>query len=327
MSAEVETMFYVSNEENERFTPWHGLGTSVEKAPTSAEAIKLAGLDWEVVQTDVLNGIDNSVIKGYKANVRSTDGKFLGMVGNRYQVVQNNEAFDFTDALLGEGVTYETAGSLFDGRRIWLLAKMPQTKILGDEVVPYLCFTNGHDGRNGIKAICTPIRVVCNNTLNFALDNAKRAWSTRHVGDLKTKFEEARHTLDLANNYIKELDKTSDMLANTTVSDEEVRNVLNNVFTVKDGASDRKKENKEALKDKFMVCMLAPDLAKFAGTAYQVAQAASDFACHTAPNRVTSNYREKNFDRILDGHIVMDKVFEQLLKKVRTGEKIKATTV
>lgn len=77
MSAEVETMFYVSNEENERFTPWHGLGTSVEKAPTSAEAIKLAGLDWEVVQTDVLNGIDNSVIEGYKANVRSTDGKFL----------------------------------------------------------------------------------------------------------------------------------------------------------------------------------------------------------------------------------------------------------
>lgn len=318
MSAEVESMFYTGRE-----VPWHGLGVQVDEAPTSAEAIRLAGLDWNVYQTDIIDG-NGCVIPGYKANLKDTDGKFLGMVGNRYKVIQNKEAFDFTDTLLGEGVKYETAGSLFEGKRIWLLAKLPETTILGDEIIPYMCFTNGHDGRNSIKVCLTPTRVVCNNTLNFALKNTPRTWSTRHVGNLRTKMDEARNTLHLANNYMKELAVVSDQLANTDVSEEEVRNVLDNVFVTKNDASDRVKQNKEEVKDKFMVCMLAPDLLKFKGTAYQVAQAAADFVDHVAPGRSTPTYREKNFDKILDGHVVIDKVFAQLMQKVATGEKIKA---
>ena len=105
MSANVETMFYV------REKPWHGLGVQVMEAPASADALIWAGLDWRVVQRDVCTD-EGCWIPGYKANVRDTDGSVLGIVSDRYKVVQNEDAFKFTDQLLGEGVTYETAGSL-----------------------------------------------------------------------------------------------------------------------------------------------------------------------------------------------------------------------
>ena len=105
MSANVETMFYT------RVTPWHGLGTRVEEAPDSREALLLAGLDWQVIQKPIMTG-DGQPIDGFKANIRDRDGQVLGVVTDRYKVVQNEDAFAFTDELLGEGVAYETAGSL-----------------------------------------------------------------------------------------------------------------------------------------------------------------------------------------------------------------------
>ena len=104
MAANVETMFYT------RQKPWHGLGTMVAEAPTSKEALSLAGLDWKVLQQPVqtVRGIP---LKGYLANIRSTDGKVLGVVTDKYRVVQNEEAFAFTDSLLGE-VTAKMAESI-----------------------------------------------------------------------------------------------------------------------------------------------------------------------------------------------------------------------
>ena len=118
MSAEVETMFYT------REKPWHGLGTRVEDAPGSREALELAGLDWQVIQRPIAT-TDGQAISGFKANIRNTDSRVLGVVTDRYKVVQNEDAFAFTDQLLGEGVTYETAGSLQNGRRTWLLPNCP----------------------------------------------------------------------------------------------------------------------------------------------------------------------------------------------------------
>ena len=100
MPANVETMFYV------REKPWHGLGTRVETAPTSIDALVLAGLDWTVEQKNVY-AEDGSLIPGYRVNTRSTDNAALGIVSDRYKVVQNEDAFQFTDDLLGAGVTYE----------------------------------------------------------------------------------------------------------------------------------------------------------------------------------------------------------------------------
>ena len=195
MPANVETMFYV------REAPWHGLGVRVESALNSEDALVMSGLNWNVLQKPIMTTSGNP-IPGYKANIRDTDNRVLGVVTDRYRVVQNSEAFAFTDALLGEGVRYETAGSLQDGKKIWILAKLPDKYIIeGEQIDPYLVFSSSHDGSGSIKVAMTPIRVVCQNTLNLAMSTAKRSWSTIHIGDLAAKMDEAHNTLLLAEKY------------------------------------------------------------------------------------------------------------------------------
>ena len=143
MPANVETMFSV------RETPWHGLGRIIMDAPASREALELAGLDWQVESRNIYSGT-GAMIPGYRANVRSTDDAVLGVVSDRYRIVQNEEAFQFTDDLLGEGVTYETAGSLQGGKKVWMLAKLQSSKC------PELPELHSFPKPNGILCIQRP---------------------------------------------------------------------------------------------------------------------------------------------------------------------------
>ena len=224
MSANVETMFSV------RETPWHGLGRIVMDAPASREALELAGLDWQVESRNIYSST-GAMIPGYRANVRSTDDAVLGVVSDRYRTVQNEEAFQFTDDLLGEGVTYETAGSLQGGKKVWMLAKLPEKYIIaGDEVTPYLAIFNSHDGSSGVKVAMTPVRVVCQNTLNLALGTAKRIWTARHTENVLLRVQDARETLQLANNYMGELGKGIHELTTIKLSDRKVQEFINEFF-------------------------------------------------------------------------------------------------
>lgn len=300
MPALVESMMYV------REKPWHGLGTRVEEAPTSSDALRMAGLDWNVVQRNI-QVCGGAKIQNYTANVRDSDGAVLGVVSERYKIVQNAEAFEFTDSLIGGDVRYETAGSLNGGRKIWLLAKLPETEIVGDKTEPYLCFTNTHDGSGAIRVCMTPIRIVCNNTLNLALCSARRAWSVRHTGDMASKMHEARVCLEMACAYMDELGQTADRLANTTVSRDKLGEILDEMFPITEDSTDREKQNIQKLKDDYMVCYFAPDIMKFRGTAWGAVNAMSDMISHNAPRRKTANYRENNWGRIMDGHAMLDK--------------------
>ena len=300
MSANVETMFYV------RETPWHGLGTRVEEALTSEEALKKAGLDWTVEGKPVFDEHGN-VIKGYAANTRSSDGSVLGIVGSRYTVLQNVEGFTFTDSLIGEGLTYDTAGSLRNGRQIWLLGKMPERYILGDKIDPYICFTNTHDGTGAIRVCMTPIRVVCNNTLNAALSTAERKWSTAHRGDVMGRLDQARQTLQLADKYLVALDETADKLANEKMSDGDVQKALDKMFPLEENATDRQKRTVKEAKDEIIVCMLRPDIAQFLNTKWGFINAVSDYIGHSEPARRTANFEENRWGNIIDGHWLFDK--------------------
>ena len=153
------------------------------------------------------------------------------MVTDRYKVIQNEEAFAFTDALLGEGVRYETAGSLQEGRRVWLLARLPREYIIaGERISPYMVFSNTHDGSGAVKTALTPIRVVCNNTLNLALRTAKRSWSMIHTGDISGKIEEAKNTLLLADGYMTALGQEFENLRKIKLSEKQVLDILRFFF-------------------------------------------------------------------------------------------------
>lgn len=319
MAHNVETMFSAG-----RVKPWHYAETSevtklIQEAPTSKDALHLAGLDWTVEQTPVYmeNGVE---IPNYKANVRSTDKSCLGIVTDRYQIVQNTEAFEFTDAIVGETedgiVKYETAGSLCGGRKIWLLAKMPTRKVLDDEVDPYMFFSNSHDGTGAIKVGMTPIRIVCNNTLNMALNSAKRQWSTKHVGDMQSKLEEAKLCLQLADKYMQNLDIEADRLANAKLYKEQIDEILNELYPIDDNDTDRKKRNIQAEKDNFYVAYFMPDIAKFRDTAWGAVNAMSDVITHATPRRNTSSFNENRWGKIMDGHVLFDRFVELVNQKI-----------
>ena len=307
MSANVETMFYT------REKPWHGLGTQVQEAPTSEKALWLAGLDWKVLQKDVYTE-GRIRVPGYRVNVRDTDGQVLGVVTDRYKVIQNNEAFAFTDALLGEGVRYETAGSLSDGKKVWLLARLPKEYIIsGEKISPYLVFSNTHDGSGAVRVAVTPVRVVCNNTLNLALSTAKRSWSMIHTGDIQNKLQEATDTLFFADKYMENLGKELENLRSITVTDEQVKEYINLLLPLDKNATPIQAKNMERLRgDMASRYFDAPDLQNVGNNAYRFINAVSDFATHARPIRRTANYNENLFSRTVDGNPMIDKAYQMV---------------
>lgn len=307
MSANVETMFYV------RENPWHGLGTKVNEAPGSREALIIAGLNWNVLQEPIYTETEE-FIEGYKANVRDSDRKVLGVVTDRYKVIQNQEAFAFTDALLGEGVRYETAGSLQGGKRVWLLAHMPHEYIIsGERISPYLVFTNTHDGSGAIKAALTPIRVVCQNTLNLALSTAKRSWSMIHTGNIKGKLQEARNTLILAETYMDSLGREFEELRKKKLTDKQVMEYIEILLPLEDNATPQQTKNVRRLQEDMKLRYFeAPDLKDVGKNAYRFINAVSDFATHAEPLRKTANYKENMFARTIEGNPLIDKVYQMM---------------
>ena len=293
MAANVETMFYT------RVAPWHGLGVRVEEALSSEEALQASGLDWNVIQRPIMTNAYEP-IPGYKANVRDTDNKVLGVVSDRYRVVQNAEAFAFTDALLGEGVKYETAGSLQEGRRIWLLAKLPDRYIIeGEQIEPYLVFSSSHDGSGAIKVAMTPVRVVCQNTV--------------HVGDLAAKMDEAHNTLLLAEKYMGKLGTEISALSKIKLSDSKVMEYINMLLPMDEQPSDIHKKNISRIREDLKIRYFdAPDLKHVGKNGYRFICAVSDFATHAKPIRETANYRENMFAKTIEGNPLIDKAYEMV---------------
>ena len=308
MAANVETMFSV------REKPWHGLGTIVMEAPTSADALRLAGLDWNVVQEPIYTAFKEP-IEGYKANIRDSDRKVLGVVSDRYKVVQNTDAFSFTDELLGKGVRYETAGSLQEGKRVWLLARLPREYIIaGERISPYLVFSNTHDGSGSVKAAITPVRVVCNNTLNLALSTAKRSFSIIHTGNIQDKIQEAKDTLFMAEEYMDCLGTEFEQLRRQKMTEEQIEEYIELLLPMEKEPTPIQQKNIIRLrKDLEKRYYDAPDLQELRNTAYRFINAVSDFATHSNPLRRTANYKENLFARTVEGNPLIDKAY-QLVK-------------
>lgn len=196
---ENDTMFSVKER------PWHGLGTVVENAPNIKEAIKLAGLDWTVsIRPLKTNDEDQLSVTTHNAVVKDTTKDVLGIVGNSYKPLQNSEAFDFFEPFIDNDMaTLETAGSLFNGKKVFILAKINcgLADVAQDDFIEnFVLLSNSHDGSQAIRVGFTPIRVVCNNTLSSAISsNASKLIRVRHMGNVVANMEELRETMDLVN--------------------------------------------------------------------------------------------------------------------------------
>lgn len=224
---------------------WHNLGQIVQEYPTSEEAIKFAGLDYEVEKSPLFtkgtgiiendNGIemiDSALeVPNYFANIRTDNNTVLGVVGKDYHIVQNREAFSFFDAIVGggKGVLYETAGALGNGERIFITAKLPDYIRVGngdDITEKYIFLTTSHDGSGSITAAFTPVRIVCQNTLNASLKNMSNVVRIRHTAGAKQRLEDAHKVMGLANKLSQELESTFNHWANIKVGDEEMKKLI-----------------------------------------------------------------------------------------------------
>ena len=228
MSANINSIMYYGEK------PWHGIGTELDHAATSAEAIKAANLDWEVksfpmyVDLNDSNGEMDLKKTEVRGTVRMDTHDVLGVVGRLYSPIQNVEAFSFFDQVVGEGkAMYHVAGALGKGEIIWILAKVPgEMRILrtDDIVEKYLLLTNNHDGKSVLKMYFSPIRVVCQNTLvlaNSELNKSQRdCVKIKHYPGLHEKVEAAKVVLGLVDRTFNELQAAYNKLASYPVNDE-----------------------------------------------------------------------------------------------------------
>ena len=239
------------NEENGKYSffsvkekAWHGLGQIVEQYPDSAEAIQFAGLDYEVEKrplfTNSLNndlaGIDTGIsvakidVPAYFATVRNDNNTVLGVVGKDYEVVQNVDAFTFFDAIVGgdSGILYETAGALGKGERIFITAKLPGYIRVGnsDLIEQYLFLTTSHDGFGSITAAFTPIRIVCNNTLNAALRNHTNCIKIRHTANANDRLKQAHTLMGITGTIGAALEGVFNHWSKVRITDKEVKQLI-----------------------------------------------------------------------------------------------------
>lgn len=224
---------------------WHGLGQIVTEYPTSGEAIKHAGLDYEVIKsplyttgTGIIESAGSTEIRdaeltvpNYFANIRNDNNAVLGVVGKDYHIVQNREAFNFFDAIVGggDGILYETAGALGNGERIFITAKLPGYIRVGngdDVTEKYIFLTTSHDGSGSITAAFTPIRIVCQNTLNASLRNMSNVVRIKHTAGAKQRLEDAHRVMGLANTLSNQLQDIFNNWTMVKVSDSEVRKLI-----------------------------------------------------------------------------------------------------
>jgi len=224
---------------------WHGLGQIVQDYPTSAEAISHAGLNYEVAKSPLFtkssgiitpqNGIETAgaelQVPDYFATVRTDNNAVLGVVGKDYHIVQNREAFRFFDAIVGggDGILYETAGALGQGERIFITAKLPDYIRVGngdDVTEKYIFLTTSHDGSGSITAAFTPIRIVCQNTLNASLRSMSNVVRIRHTSGAKQRLDDAHKVMGLANTLSIQLENIFNNWAKVKVTDSEVKKLI-----------------------------------------------------------------------------------------------------
>lgn len=243
---------------------WHGLGQIVQDYPTSAEAIKHAGLDYEVIKVPLVTGgtevsisedgelidLNGITIPDQFATVRADTKMPFGTVGKDYHIVQNREAFAFFDAIVGggDGILYETAGALGNGERIFITAKLPDYIRVGngdDVTEKYIFLTTSHDGSGSITAAFTPIRIVCRNTLNAAMQGMSNVVRIKHTSGAKERLENAHKVMGIANTLSNQLQDIFNQWAKVRITDTEVKKLIQLALSPNDKATKNIRQSNE----------------------------------------------------------------------------------
>ena len=300
-------MFFVKD------LPWHGLGQCVEDAPDSHQAIQAAHLGWKVRKYPMWWGskpTEESLVESdHYTTVREDTMDALGTVGPDYAILQNEDAFGFMDELLGEGVKYETAGALSQGKRVWLLARLPEMMNVTEEdkVGKYLCLFNSHDGSSSIRVFFTPVRVVCSNTLTVAMSKAEYKVNIRHIGDIKKRVEMAQMVLGTSIKKFDKLEGVYKRMVGVKLTNAEAVQGFSAIYP---GKTKRTENIVKTLMELYRRCLVV-------GTLWSWFNAVTAYADHMRKSKAESRMNSAFWGNGLD---LKTKAYNMALKKMGGGE-------
>lgn len=320
MAHEVETMMYVQD------TPWHGLGTYVgDEEVDSKTAIIKAGLDWNVELQNLYasaDQINSQEVPFHKAVVRASDQQVLSVVGNRYHPIQNEEAFQFMDGLVDEGMMrYHTAGSLRGGQKIWLLGKIGSSEVVpGDKVDQYLFLHNSHSTDSSLRVLFTNTRVVCANTAQIALRaGQKEGVKVRHTKNFKNSLAQAKEVLGLAKVEFNKFEEWTQWAAGKQLTANKWNEILDNVIPLPvDENSKRAKKSRDDVVGSITSLYyngVGQDIPGVAGTGWAAYNAIVEYVNYHKKAR-GARQQERRFEASLFGNsvVLVNNMVEQIQK-------------
>lgn len=310
----------------ERKLYFEGIGVNVQQAHSLETAINVSGLNFEVAKyplsfmTQVPQQLGTQTIlvdvphryPNQFATVRTDTLEPLGVVGKDYQILQNIEAFDFLDSLVGDA-KFETAGLYGNGAKSFITMSTEPMKILDDEFAPYILFTNSFDGSGAVRVMFTPVRVFCSNALVRAIKAATNKLSIRHSSNLQSRLDNARYVLLNNTNYLNALKAESEKLAVTPFSAEAFEALARQLFPVNKEDKEFVQVRNEAQIEALLRAYRQDDLANFNNTAYKVVQAVADFESHKPTFKQSSQMDFKNIKTVMLGMPLLNMVTERML--------------
>ena len=324
MPANVESMFYVND------MPWHREGVPLDDPPNTISAIKHSGLDWKVSKVKLFSE-DKKLVEGYYGIKRNDTGDVLGIVKGGYTPLQNSEAFNFFDPLISNKfIQYETAGALGKGETIWILAKIKQNteiRINGDDIVnKYLLLSNSHDGQSAVSVKFTPIRVVCQNTLNVALDRGETT-KIRHITSIHKKLEDVNVAVENIIRIYSRAEENFKSMFRHKIDDIQVKEYFNRIYPVideKNVSSESQYKKREAnirIQQQLMVNFTESFGVKnfgIGGTLWAAYNAVTEFIDHPSGYKLGDN---KLLKRIWfgEGESIKEKAYIEALNFIRAA--------
>ena len=299
----------------DRTTTWHAIGKDVSECRDMEHVLKASGLDYNVVKRPLYFGDSwsdenprNELINRF-VTVRESDNRPYDVISDKFEIIQNRDAFDFVD-YMGQEITFEKAGETATGM-VYVIAKMPEVNILGDSFIPHVIFRNGFSGKVKITAAICPLRIVCQNQFNFAFRNTTNTVTVRHVQNAEQKLQEAKEVLKVSASYMQELSAMAETYAAKKLSPKALDWVLNMMFPINDPEhmNHYALHRLEVARSRFTAAYNADDNSNFRGTAWGMINAYTDFLTHAPALGSTSTKDEGKFSKVTFGQ-PMNRILE-----------------
>ena len=278
-----------------RTTTWNNIGTDVSTVTNIQSVLEKANLNYEVVKQPIYTNFNGEevLINDRVATVNKNTGEVLGIVSPKYQICQNEEAFDFVNNV--DGVEFIKAGQTHTGM-VYVIGRLNEMEVLGDKFTPYLIFQNGHNGNYTMKTTICPLRVVCQNQFNYAFKESPNTISIHHSSQYQGRLVEAQRLIQGTVEYMNNFKNTAEELATLKIGkDDDVKNIINAFFTVKTNATDRQIVTAEEARTELFNTYMAEDNANFTGTAWGLVNGFSDYLTH----KETKNTKTKDESKFM----------------------------